>query len=120
MFVVFGCKKTIKPFGSLLSTDCHRCHNRSAWGIWRETEWLSLFFIRLLPFKNKHYLTCSICSDAVLLGEKNYNQLLNHQKLSTKDSQKVYDDLIKLIENHQFASMTEGKKQYYRNSQTQA
>ncbi len=119
MFIIFGWKKTTKPLESLLTTDCHRCHNRSKWNIRQETEWVSLFFIRLFPFKNKYRLACEICGDSVLLAEKTCQQIRNHQKHSQAKNQQVYNRLIQQVEDHQFAGMTQGQRQYYRGVKAQ-
>lgn len=116
MFVIFGWEKTVKPLETLLTTDCRRCQNHARWNIWQQTEWVSLFFIRLLPFKSRYYLACGICSDAVELSEKTCKRARNHRRLSPAKSRDVYDQLIGEIEDHQYAGMTEGQRQYYKNS----
>jgi hypothetical protein len=114
MFVVFGWEKSFKPAESLLKTHCHRCNNESSWRIWNETEWVSLFFVKVLPFLTKYHLACEVCRDAVPLDSKTVKGARNRRQLSPDESRALHDSLVKRIEDHQYGGMTEGQRRYYK------
>jgi hypothetical protein len=103
MFIIFGWEKTVKPVESVLNTDCFQCRNISKWSIWRETEWVSLFFIKVIPFRNQYHLVCNICNDSVKLSSAMAKDALS----PNKRTQELHDLLVKSIEEHQFAGLTE-------------
>jgi len=108
MFVIFGWEKTIKPIESVLTTHCYHCNNHAGWSIWKESEWLSLFFIRILPFLSKYYIRCDICGDAADLETSMAKKGLS----SSKRTQELHDAFLKFIEEHQFEGLTEGQILY--------
>jgi hypothetical protein len=63
MFVVFGWLKESRPVRDALKCYCYVCQRARTWELWRETEWVTLFGQRTLPFLSKHSLVCSMCSD---------------------------------------------------------
>lgn len=114
MIVVFGWQKTFAPRESLLKTHCHHCNNEVSWRIWHETEWVSLFLVRVLPFLRKYHLACEVCRDSVPLDAKTTRRARNRGALDPAASRELHDSLIKLIEDHQYGGMTEGQRRYYR------
>lgn len=110
MFVIFGWDKLIKPIESVLKTQCYHCSNESKWSIWKETEWVSLFFINVIPFNNKYRISCDICGDGTELSS-------SLAKKSLKPSQRchvLHDELINIIESYQFEGFTEGQINYHK------
>ena len=110
MFIIFGWDKTIKPVESVLKTECFNCKNLSKWSIWKETSWISLFFIKLIPFRNRHYLVCNICNDSIGLSNSIVDEIMNPDRRSTE----LHDALVKGIEEHQFQGMTETQIEYWK------
>jgi hypothetical protein len=119
MFVVFGWEKSFKPAESLLKTHCHRCNNESSWRIWHETEWVSLFFVKVVPFLTKYHLACEVCRDAVPLDAKTCKRARDRRALSAEESRDLHDSLVRLIEDHQYGGMTEGQRRYYKETRRQ-
>lgn len=110
MFIIFGWAKTTKPIESVLKTECFHCKNLSGWSIWKETEWISLFFIKVIPFLNKYHLVCNICSDSISLSNSLAREILNPEKRTSE----LHDILLKNIEEHQFEGMTETQVEYWK------
>jgi hypothetical protein len=119
VFVVFGWQKTFAPRESLLRTHCHHCNHDVSWRIWHETEWVSLFFVRLLPFLRKYRLACEVCRDSVPLDAKMCRLARNREGLDPRASRELHDSLVRLIEDHQYGGMTEGQKRYHRETRRQ-
>ena len=105
MFVIFGWEKTLKPIESLITTNCYHCDNISGWSLWKEIEWLSLFFIKVLPFMSKYHLSCDICNSSLVLDKKIATSALN--KKYRNDA--LHSELLSKIEKHQFPDLTEGQ-----------
>lgn len=110
MFVIFGWSKTAKPVESVLKTECFHCKNLSGWSVWKETEWISLFFIKVIPFLSKYHLVCSICNDSIPLSNSFAKEILNPKKRTDE----LHDTLVESIEKYQFEGMTETQKQYWK------
>jgi len=108
MFIIFGWEKIFKPLESLLKTHCFQCKKNTNWSLWKETEWLSLFFINIFPFINKHHISCDICGDSTILINKFAKIVIKPEERN----EQLHDDLVELIESHQFSSMTEGQITY--------
>ena len=108
MFFIFGWEKESKILGDVLKTDCFNCQNHTQWQIWKETEWVSLFFIKVLPFINKGYIGCSKCGDSAEISINETKQALS----PARRTQDLYNSIIKKIEDHQFSGLTEGQISY--------
>lgn len=108
MFVIFGWEKTVKSLESLITTNCYHCDNVSSWSLLKETEWLSLFFIRAIPFISKYHLCCDICSNSVSLNNKLAMSTLDKRNRN----EALHAELLSKIEQHQFAGLTEGQISY--------
>ncbi len=108
MFVIFGWERAVKPLETILKVNCYHCQNHAGWSIWKETEWFSLFFIKVLPFINKYYLSCDICGDSVHLTSEQAKHAMNRNKRSKT----LHDNLVENIESHQFNQLTEGQIVY--------
>ena len=105
MFIIFCWEKTVNPLESILKNNCYHCRNHSSWSIWKESEWLSLFFIKVFPFNSKYHLGCDVCGDAIPLSTCQAKDSLN----SSKRTHSLYNQLILSIESHQFSNLTEGQ-----------
>jgi hypothetical protein len=62
MFVVFGWGPRVKDLGPDRERDCPNCHNRRVWQRWEQTNWITLFFIPVIPTGRKRLRQCPICS----------------------------------------------------------
>ena len=75
MPIFFGWGHTTKKvFGPVFKHMCSHCHNEEYWILARVRVWFTLFFIPLIPYENKYYLTCPICE---------YGMTLNSEQIST-------------------------------------
>lgn len=110
MFVIFGWEKTIKTVETVLSNECYHCKNHSKWSVWKETEWVSFFFIKMIPFLNRYYLACNTCNDSIRLANPVAKQVLNPAKRTSE----LHDELVKSINDHQFKGMTETQIRYWK------
>ncbi len=65
MIVIFGWRKESAPLRSALDAYCWHCHRTSEWSLWRDTEWVTFFYIKTIPFLRKYSLVCSGCRDTI-------------------------------------------------------
>jgi len=75
MIIIFGWMKETKPIRPILETYCYHCQKQATWYLWRETEWVSFFDIKTVPFIWKNYLVCSGCEDVTHLDWPRYLKL---------------------------------------------
>lgn len=109
MFVVFGWLKETRPVRPLLDCYCYVCQRGTSWELWRETEWVTLFRMRTLPFLSKDSLACSRCGDEAPLARPHSQRLQSGDALA---------DAPGFLENHQFASKTEVQRNFLRSSRS--
>ena len=63
MFVVFGWLKEQRRTNGVVKCHCYRCQRMRGWEHWKETEWVTFFAIKTIPFMSKSYLVCSACRE---------------------------------------------------------
>ena len=108
MLIVFGWDKTLKPVESLLKTHCFHCNNDAKWSLWKETEWVSFFFINLIPFNNKYHLACEICGDGTEIPVPLAKKIVK----PSNRTQELHDEVLLTLEDYQFKDLTEGQIAY--------
>jgi len=62
MFLIFGYGPRTKDLGLDIERDCPNCHNRRQWHRIRETNWVTLFFIPVIPTGSKQKTLCPVCN----------------------------------------------------------
>lgn len=60
-FFIVGWGPRVKDLGSAGYHDCPRCGNHVMRRRLERTNWLTLFFVPVLPFGRKTVLACPIC-----------------------------------------------------------
>jgi hypothetical protein len=116
MLIVFGWEKSGKRIRPLLDTHCYQCKRVSTWDWNRITQWVSLFFIRVLPFKSVDYLSCPGCGDAIELDPEERRGLGQFDRLSREASQALHDKLVTRLEEHQFAGKSATQREFIKSS----
>ncbi|HEX5057028.1 MAG TPA: hypothetical protein VFX02_11075 [Gammaproteobacteria bacterium] len=104
MFFILGWVKETKPVQqSLLHSYCYHCQKRAGWDLWRETEWVSFFYIKTVPFIWKNYLMCSGCRDIYPLDWRRCLQLSSPQ---------VREAMAAFLEETQLSSKNETQRRF--------
>jgi hypothetical protein len=62
MFFIFGFGPRVKDLGPDKYRTCENCGNHQQWRHSETSNWLTLFFIPVIPFGRKRSLHCPICS----------------------------------------------------------
>ena len=112
MFIIFGWLKETKHEKSLLDTYCYHCNNNSTWELCSETEWVTFFDIKTIPFLAKHYIVCDRCHDEFNLSKEITRGVTRLNKLSASKSRKLHDRLVSELEKHQLSNKTERQLEF--------
>lgn len=107
MFVMFGWLKETRPVKPLLECYCYVCQRSTSWELWRETEWVTLFRVRTLPFLSKDSLACGRCGNGAALARAHSQRLQKGEALAEAPA---------FIEGHQFASKSEVQRNFLRST----
>lgn len=103
MLIVFGWVKEAKELGAALSCYCYRCQRNRTWEHWKETEWVSFFAIKTIPFLSKSHVVCGGCREAVLLDAARSRLLGNAGELPR---------LAAFLEEHQLSGKSPVQRSY--------
>lgn len=88
MFFIIGwghpIKKTIGPINEIL---CSNCNNSKHWLLEKTTEWVTLFFIPIIPSRTRYYTYCPICKQGQMLKKEEFDSLIPLAELNNKAMQ---------------------------------
>jgi hypothetical protein len=76
MIVIYGWLKEKRPVKSVFDCYCYVCQGTESWQVLRETEWVTFFGMRTIPFLSKSSLACSRCEDQTPLDRAHASRLL--------------------------------------------
>ena len=62
MFFIFGYGPRSKDLGFDQHRTCTHCNNHTQWRRSEVTNWVTLFFIPVIPTGRKRWVQCPICS----------------------------------------------------------
>lgn len=91
---MFGWVKEAQEIGPALACYCYRCQRKRTWDHWKETEWVSFFTIKTIPFLSKSHVVCGGCRESVLLDRERSRLLGNAERAR---------HLAEFLEEHQLA-----------------
>ena len=103
MPIFFGWGHTTKKlFGPVFKQVCNHCHNEEYWVLTRVRVWFTLFFIPVIPYENKYFLSCPICEYGLTLNPEQIRQLrplaeTNQLLVSGSISQTEYGSRIQAL-----------------------
>lgn len=115
MIIIFGWTHkgaTVRP---LIDTHCYPCRRTTTWEWYRVGEWMTLFFLRVLPVRSDYYLVCRGCRDNLKLSADEVSGVKRLSQLSADESQSLHDKLVKRLEDHQMADKTETQREFLKN-----
>lgn len=103
MIVIFGWVKEAKPVRQVAESYCYHCQKKRPWELWRETEWVSFFAVKTIPFLWKNFVVCSGCRDAVHLNDARYREV---------ETGRPSGELAAFLEEHQLSQKTEVQRNF--------
>jgi len=112
--IIFGWgHQTIKIFGPTFSYHCSHCDNEEYWVLTRCITWFTVFFIPIIPYSFKYFLSCPICQYGITPDNQQVEQIkpiaeVNQLLISKKITEIEYRAKIAQLENGESSSV-EGK-----------
>jgi len=103
MIVVFGWLKEAKPVRPLLSSYCYHCQKTTHWHLWRETEWVSFFAVKTIPFISKNYVVCPGCEYVFHLPWERYFRI---------SAARATEDIAAAIESSQLSMKNQVQRNF--------
>jgi hypothetical protein len=117
MFVICGWMKTRESLGAVGNGYCYDCRRKVPWIIGKETEWVTMYGMRTLPFLSKYHFVCGRCDDNVRLTGAEFRRVRSAMKdRGTIDGSSIHAALISRIEQQQLAGKTELQLRWIRAS----
>ena len=101
--IIFGWNfQTRKQIGVFFKQVCGHCNNEEYWVLTRTITWFTLFFIPLIPYSIKYFLSCPICQYGLTLDQKQINEIkpiaeVNQQLVDGKITQEEYQVKIQQL-----------------------
>ncbi|MCU0680136.1 MAG: zinc-ribbon domain-containing protein [Planctomycetes bacterium] len=74
--IIFGWgHQTIKNVGPVFKNHCSHCNNKEYWTLTKYTTWFTLFFIPVIPYSIKYFLSCPVCQYGITLDNRQLEQI---------------------------------------------
>jgi len=74
--IIFGWNfQTIKQIGFVFKKVCEHCNNEEYWVLTRTITWFTLFFIPVIPYSFKFFLSCPVCRYGFDLNREQVNSI---------------------------------------------
>jgi hypothetical protein len=105
MFIMFGWRKETRELASELRCHCYRCQRSRGWEHWKETEWVSFFMIKTIPFLSRSHVVCTACRDSFAIDFRRARDLAAGRGLPA---------LAEHVEELQLAGKTEVQRRFLR------
>ncbi len=76
MPIIFGWgRQIIKQIGITFKNFCSHCNNEEYWILTRITTWFTIFFIPIIPYSIKYFLSCPVCKYGLTLDQKQLEEI---------------------------------------------
>ena len=73
--IIFGWKRKVHDLGGKYALLCAHCDSQVEARLIKVSNWFSLFFIPLFPYRNFYYLRCPNCGKATRVKKDQLAQL---------------------------------------------
>ena len=74
--IIFGWgHQTTKNFGPTFKNRCGHCNNDEYFVLNRIMTWFTLFFIPVIPYSTKYFLSCPICQYGLALNDEQIGKI---------------------------------------------
>lgn len=76
MIFIAGSHPKTETYRSNETEYCFRCHNNSRWIIQKQQQFISLFFLPIIPIKTEYLKYCPVCGNTKWLEKQEFEQLI--------------------------------------------
>lgn len=74
--IIFGWgHQTIKNIGLTFKNHCSHCNNEDYWVLTKYMTWFTLFFIPVIPYSSRYFLSCPVCQYGITLDNNQLEQV---------------------------------------------
>ncbi len=80
MFIIWGFTQTEKELGFVGYFHCYKCNNDGNWQLKKVTNWFTIFFIPVIPFRRKYYVYCPVCHDATQVPKEEAKRIMENRR----------------------------------------
>jgi len=105
MIMIYGWLKERRPLKQVLASYCYVCQRNCEWHVWRESEWVTFFGMRTIPFLSKDSLACARCEGLMPLQKAQSRELLRGAGVA---------QAIEQLEAHQLEDKNEVQRNFLR------
>ncbi len=85
MFFIFGWGHQMQTNdGPVEERECANCNNTKYWLLGKVSNWFTLFFIPVIPYKTTRYTHCPICGNSEILSKEQYEMMKPLADLNSK------------------------------------
>lgn len=96
--------QTTKNYGPTFKNRCSHCNNEEYWILNRLITWFTLYFIPVIPYEYKYFLSCPICQYGLVLNKEQINQM----RPLAEANQLLIDGNISQVEYQSRLGLTDG------------
>ena len=89
MLLIFGWEPRFHHLGPTREKTCPRCGNKRYWILQRERNYITLFFIPLIPLRTRFREYCPVCEHGEVLSSADAQDL---QRLARIQEQAIRED----------------------------
>ncbi len=90
MIFIFGYHPKTKTVGPVEDKTCPNCNNTRHWLLGKTTDFISFFFIPLIPTKTKYHEHCPVCN---FTNELSRSEFERKKDLADLNSEAVNGDM---------------------------
>jgi hypothetical protein len=103
VIVIYGWLKEAKEIGAAPFFYCFRCQRKRTWEHWRETEWVTFFAVKTVPFLWKNHAVCGACRQPLPLNGDDMQLLRDKAQ---------WPSLVTALEERQLADKNEIQRKF--------
>jgi hypothetical protein len=84
MIFIAGTQPKTEQYQSLQVKHCARCHNDSQWILQKNQQFISLFFMPVVPYKTEYVYYCPVCGNAETLDRETFETKIKKEAILLK------------------------------------
>lgn len=102
MIFIFGFHPVNKRIGPVEEKNCPNCNNSRHWILAKTTDYISFFFLPVIPTKTKRYQFCPVCNYQENLSEDVFSKKeelakLNQEAVNSNMSDAEYEERLRSL-----------------------
>jgi len=79
MIFIAGAQPKIQQFRCTTTKHCFRCNNDTHWILQKQQQFITLFFLRVVPLKTTYFWQCPICGNSEELDKETFEEKVRRE-----------------------------------------